>query len=374
MAKHAVSLALMAVVLVAAIICAVPATAGARAVLEDTAGAASASADNTAAASSPAHHVSDDDDDVSVIDTPVPRVGARVAGLAASFLAAPPGTTARAYKQSDRDAMASMAVANGISRLIEDDGSGAFPSSNVQPSVCSPNSLTKSDNTSDCRIIMTWRDANGVRLGSASCSAFAIDKRFLGTAGHCVYNSKYPGGWAANIDVYCNGANTCNTSKRTTTVTNIITTGDWADSKNSKFDMAVVRTSSNVPGGFYVPAQAARNKDLTVSVTGYPGQDASSGCGSTYAGNCIQYTSLGPLSTLASGQYESTKLDWCPGSSGGSVYHVKGKKLIGVVSKHKGCKNFVTPQINKANVNANSCQGVESGVSLYCLKAKLPPA
>jgi len=365
MAKRATSMALAAL-LVAAVACLLCANAGARVVLEDTPAAADANKASAVAAASSAARV----DDQSAIDTPYPR-----SARAAARAAAPAGTVARASKLSDREAKAALAKAEGIKKIVESGGNGSFPPPNVQPAVCGPNSLVKSGLTIDCRLVLTWKNSRGAVAKTSSCSAFVIHRRYLGTARHCVFSKDSPKGWATHVDVYCNGSDTCNTStgKRTTWVTDMITTGAWTGSFDWTYDMAVVRTAGNLPGPSYAVGQAARNQVRDVAVTGYPAKAPEYRCGAQYT-TCNQYTSTGTLNTGGSGSFISDNVDFCPGNSGGSVYDWRAGFVSAVVSNHVTgpCYNRFTAQVNKANVNAESCTGA-TGVSLYCLMDKLPP-
>lgn len=360
-----VILALLAV----AVLCApAPSIAGARAVLQEDGSDPAAAAANSATTT--------DGGELSVTDTPAPHIKTRASAASAPAADLPQAAViGRAYKQSERAAKASLAAAEAVKLVDADDDDPSPRSRSIVPAaVCGANSLVQTSYTADCRIIVTFKNSNGQVLFTGTCSAFKIGSRFLGTAGQCVYQKQY-GGWATFIDVYCTGRNTCkSTNTRTTTGTNMITTPDWAGSASKLYDMAVVRTAGFLPGSNYAVGQAPRSTTLNVEVTGYPGQNNAFYCGSTYASGCIQYSSKGTLFTFGSGWYESTNLDTCPGNAGGRVMNRGANHVTAVMSAHilSPCTNIFTPQINRANVNANSCQATSGGASLYCLMAKLP--
>lgn len=119
------------------------------------------------------------------------------------------------------------------------------------------------------------------------------------------------GGWARSVDVYCTGTQTCGVA-RTTTVTNMITTGRWVSSSTQQpnaWDVAVLRTAGTLPGTAITPGQVSFSSQpadlpLLASILPPPHKSQSLSqadtdepcccvCRSKCAASLLQYTSTG---------------------------------------------------------------------------------
>lgn len=243
------------------------------------------------------------------------------------------------------------------------------PRNATAAAICGANTLYASSYIQTCSLVIGFPNGD-----VGTCTGFIIGDRYLGTAGHCVYDAD--AGWVDWVEVYCDDAIGC-AGQRTTLSAVVAVSSNWFQTTTSgltnPWDGAVILAQDSLP--YFPLAFGSHYGDFTteILIAGYPGDEsdlASSPCqafSDVFTG-CNQYATEGTMPGEIDNGFFYPEVDTCKGHSGSGVWDFSVQRITAIFtgSSYDPCENVAVPLLVRADVD-EGCNGTEGGVSLGCL-------